>query len=368
MPPEVVRVPVEAMRRFVEAAFSSLAVPLDDARVCADVLLSADLRGIESHGIGRLKVYTDRLRNGLMSPTTTFDVMRDCPTVATVDGHHGMGPVIACRAMDMAIRKAKTTGMGAVAVRDSSHYGIAGYYPLMAVRQGLIGIALTNARPSVLPTFGAEPMFGTNPIAFGAPTDEACPFLFDAATSVVPRGKLEVLSREEKPTPKGWVGDASGQPATDTNRILQGLDQGLFGLFPLGGDGEFHGGHKGYGLATVVEILCASLQHGAFLKDVASKRPDGSHRVQNIGHFFLALDIAAFGPVEEFRRTTGDILRTLRSAKRAEGADRIFTAGEKEWLNEQRIREEGIPVNANLQRDLRMVKDELALDGQDLPF
>jgi L-2-hydroxycarboxylate dehydrogenase (NAD+) len=172
-------------------------------------------------------------------------------------------------------------------------------------------------------------------------------------TSVIPRGKLEVLSRARKPTPKGWVGDALGQSATNTVEILRGLDGGLFGLFPLGGEGESFGGHKGYGLAVMVGILCASLQNGAFLKDLASKKSDGARQKQHIGHFFLALDIAAFGPVEEFRRTTGDILRALRTSRCAKGAERIFTAGEREWLNEQRIRVGGIPVNATLRRNVQ---------------
>ena len=368
MTSDIIRVPVEPMRRFVEAAFVALGTPEDDARLCADVLLAADLRGIESHGIGRLKVYTDRIRDGLLIPVTEIEIVQDGPAVAVLDGHHGMGPVIATRAMEMAIAKAKKTGLGAVAVRDSAHFGIAGYYPLMAVREGLIGLTMTNARPSVLPTFGAEPMFGTNPIAFGAPTDEACPFLFDAATSIVPRGKLEVLSRAEKPTPAGWVGNQHGRSATDTDEILGGMNAGRFGLFPLGGAGESFGGHKGYGLAILVEVLCASLQSGAFLKDLASKKPDGSTRKQNLGHFFLAIDIAAFGPVDEFRRTTGDIVRQLRAARRAEGEERIYTAGEKEWENEARVRREGIPVNPNLRRNLEMVRDELGLDGSELPF
>jgi L-2-hydroxycarboxylate dehydrogenase (NAD+) len=368
MSSDIIRVPVEPMRRFVEAAFVALGMPGGDARLSADVLLAADLRGIESHGIGRLKVYTDRIRKGLLSPVTEVEVVREGAVVAVLDGHHGMGPVIACRAMEMAIEKAKRTGLGAVAVRNSAHFGIAGYYPMMAVREGLIGAAVTNARPAVFPTFGVEPMFGTNPIAFGAPTDEACPFLFDAATSIVPRGKLEVLSRAESPTPTGWAGDRQGRPATDTDEILEGLNDGLFGLFPLGGVGESFGGHKGYGLAIVVEILCASLQGGAFLKDLASRKPDGSTRKQNLGHFFLAIDVAAFGPADEFRRTTGDILRRLRASKRVGGEDRIHTAGEKEWENEARIRKEGIPVNPNLRRTLESVKEELGLEGYGLPF
>jgi len=368
MTSDIIHVPVEPMRRFVEAAFVALGTPEDDASVCADVLISADLRGIESHGIGRLKVYTDRIRNGLLSPVTEIEIVRNRPAAAVIDGHHGMGPVVGCRAMKMAIEKAKTIGLGAVAVRNSAHFGIAGYYPLMAVRENLIGLTVTNARPAVLPTFGAEPIFGTNPIAFGAPTDEACPFLFDAATSIVPRGKLEVLSRAEKPTPVGWAGDRYGRSVTDTDEILVGLSNGLFGLLPLGGAGEFLGGHKGYGLAIMVEILCASLQGGAFLKDLASRKPDGSMRKQNLGHFFLAIDIAAFGSVDAFRRTSGDIVRGLRAARRAEGDDRIYTAGEKEWENEARVCREGIPVNPNLRRNLESVRDELGLDGSELPF
>ncbi len=365
---KVVHVPVEMLRRFAEDAFVALGVPTEDAQICADVLLASDLRGIESHGIGRLKLYTDRIRKGQLHPETDFDVVRESAATAVIDGHHGMGHVIGYRAMKMAIEKARSVGLGAVAVRESSHFGIAGYYALMAVREGLIGIAVTNARPSVLPTFGAEPMFGTNPIAFGAPTDEDCPFLYDGATSVVPRGKLEVLSRAEKPTPEGWVGDRHGRSATDTDAILGGLNRGLFGLFPLGGPGEEGGGHKGYGLATMVEVLCASLQGGSFLKDLASTRPDGSIRKQNLGHFFLALDIAAFGPVDDFRQITGDIVRTLRSSRRGDGANRIYTAGEKEWENERRIREAGVLINSNLAADLRSVRDELGLEGHDLPF
>jgi len=368
MASEIVRFPVEPMRCFVEAAFVELGVPKADACVCADVLLAADLRGIESHGIGRLKVYTDRIRNRQLSPTTHVEIVRESPATCVMDGHHGMGPVVACRAMELAIAKAKKVGLGAVAVRNSSHFGIAGYYPLMAVRDGLIGITVTNARPAVLPTFGTEPMFGTNPIAFGAPTDEECPFLFDAATSIVPRGKLEVLSRAEEPTPQGWVGDHAGQPACDTNAILNGLGEGTFGLFPLGGAGESFGGHKGYGLATVVEILCASLQHGAFLKDLSSKGADGALRKQQIGHFFLAIDIAAFEPVDAFRKRTGDILRALRASRQMEGVERIYTAGEKEWESEARIRRQGIPVNPNLRRTLVAVREALALDDFGLPL
>jgi LDH2 family malate/lactate/ureidoglycolate dehydrogenase len=198
----VVHVPVEVMRQFAEDAFITLGVPEEDARICTDVLLSADLRGISSHGVGRLKVYVDRV----------------------VDGHHGMGHVIGLRAMQMAIQKAKEYGMGSVAVRNSSHFGIAGYYPLMAIQEDLIGLTVTNARPSVLPTFGGKPMFGTNPIAFGAPTDEDCPFLFDAATSVIPRSDTRGM---------GWR--SRREPGDGHQRDSQGFERGSVRAFAARG-------------------------------------------------------------------------------------------------------------------------------------
>jgi len=363
-----ISVPVETLRRFSEASFMKLGIPEEDARICTDVLLRSDLRGIASHGIGRLKMYIDRIRAGMMNPVTDFEVVREGATTAVIDGHHGMGQVIGVRSMNMAIRKAKEYGIGAVAVRNSSHFGIAGYYPLMAVDEGLIGMAMTNARPSVFPTFGGEPMFGTNPIAFGAPTDEECPFLFDASTSVVPRGKLEVFSRAGKPLPPGWVIDKEGDIATDTDAILKGINAGEFGLLPLGGPGETFSGHKGYGLAMIVEILSASLQAGYFLKDLASFAPDGSARKQRLGHFFMAIDIASFTDPGEFRRTTGEILRKLRSSRKIPNENRIYTAGEKEWEKERETAVNGVPIDDKLRRTLSAIRDELDITDPPLPF
>jgi len=363
-----ISVPVETLQRFSEAAFAKLGIPEEDAKICTDVLLRSDRRGIASHGIGRLKMYIDRIRAGMMNPVTEFEIVREGATTAVVDGHHGMGHVIAVRSMQLAIRKAKEYGMGAVAVRNSSHFGIAGYYPLMAVEAGLIGVAMTNARPSVFPTFGGEPMFGTNPIAFGAPTDEECPFLFDGSTSVVPRGKIEVFSRANKPLPPGWVVDKAGDIATDTDTILKGINADEFGLLPLGGLGETFSGHKGYGLATIVEILSASLQAGYFLQDLASFAPDGSARKQRLGHFFMAIDIASFTDPAEFRKTTGDILRGLRSSRRLSPASRIYTAGEKEWKKEKETAINGIPIDDKLRTILSTIRDELGITDPPLPF
>jgi L-2-hydroxycarboxylate dehydrogenase (NAD+) len=270
--------------------------------------------------------------------------------------------------MQMAIQKAKVYGMGSVAVRNSTHFGIDGYYPLMAIKAGMIGMSFTNARPSISPTFGVKPLLGTNPIAFGAPTDEECPFLFDAATSITQRGKIEVLAREEKPTPEGWVIDQSGQFVTDSEGILKGLTQDKNSLLPLGGAGELLGGHKGYGLATMVEILSASLQSGVFLSALTGIDPQGKPTNFKVGHFFMAINIESFVDLDEFKKTTGTILRELRQSKKAPGQDRIYTAGEKEFENEIRVQATGIPIIPNLQKDIKMIQNELGLTQYVFPF
>ena len=368
MAEESVRIPVDTLQSFMLDVFLRLGVPPEDARITAEVLITSDLWGIESHGVGRLKQYYDRIRGGLQFPVTQMQVLKDTPTTAVIDGQLGMGQVIAHRAMSMAIEKARRYGMGAVAVRNSSHFGIAGYYPLMAVKAGMIGLTVTNARPSIAPTFGVQPKLGTNPIAFGAPTDEPFPFLLDGATSITQRGKIEVLDRAEKPTPVGWVINADGTPATNSTQILKDLTTETAALLPLGGAGEEMGGHKGYGLATMVEILSASLQTGLFLSAVTDIDRQGKPQSVRIGHFFMAIDVEHFVPLDEFKKTTGSILRELRASRKAPGHDRIYTAGEKEYYNEQRVRAEGVPANRNLQKVLKVMQRELGLDNYDLGF
>ncbi len=361
MPESVTLIPVETMLGFMIDVLSGVGVPPDEAAMAADVLISSDLRGIESHGIGRLKMYYDRIRAGTVSGVTRFEVVREMAATAVVDGHYGLGHVVGVRAMRMAIEKARTYGLGAVAVRRSTHFGIDGYYPLMAVKEGMVGLSFTNARPSIAPTFGVKPMLGTNPIAFGAPTDEDCPFLFDGATSITQRGKIEVAERAGKAVPEGWVIDRDCAPVTDPAAIIRGFANGTNALLPLGGEGELMAGYKGYSLAVMVEILCASLQGGAFLYGLSGFDKSGKTIPLEIGHFFLALNVAAFTDPDEFRKTTGDILRELRASDKAPGQPRIFTAGEKEFENEQRVRREGIPVNARLMRDILAMRDGLGL-------
>jgi L-2-hydroxycarboxylate dehydrogenase (NAD+) len=362
-PDEITYVPWKVLQDFVEKVFTELGTPPEDARVCAKVLVASDLRGIESHGVGRLKVYYDRIRAGVQRVETEMEIVQETETTALVDGHHGMGAVIATRSMRLAMDKARQYGLGAVAVRNSTHFGIAGYYALMAAQEGMMGLALTNARPVIPPTFGAEPMLGTNPIAFAAPSDGDFPFCFDAATSTVSRGKIEVLARAEKPTPQGWVVDGAGAPLTDSKEILRGLGAGAAMLLPLGGAGEATGGYKGFDLATLVEILCASLGGGVFMKDLLGFAPDGSRRPYMLGHFFLAIDIAHFVPLDLSKRITGQIMRELQNSHKAPGQERIYVAGEKEHEKQKLVRERGIPVNRNLRRDLQTVHDELGITG-----
>ncbi len=361
-------VPVDMLQSFIRDVFIGSGVPEEEAVISAEILIASDLRGIESHGIGRLKMYYDRIKSGQHLPVTNFEIVRESPTTATVDGHHGVGMVIGQRAMSLAIQKARRYGMGAVAVRNSTHFGIDGYYPLMAVKAGMIGMSFTNARPSIAPTFGVQPMLGTNPIAFGCPTDEDCPFLFDGATSITQRGKIETLTRKELPTPAGWITGQDGSFLTDSPAILEGLTRSTAALLPLGGAGEELGGHKGYDLATVVEILSASLQAGAYLNMLTGIDPDGKKDHFRVGHFFMAMNIESFIALEDFKATTGKILRELRASRKAPGQSRIFTAGEKEYEMEKAVRKQGVAIVPNLQKEIKIMQAELGLDRYAFPF
>ncbi|TAL31088.1 MAG: Ldh family oxidoreductase [Spirochaetes bacterium] len=358
----------DVMERFMADALVAAGVPPEDAAVCAEVLITADALGIDSHGVNRLKpIYIDRIRAGILNPRTTFEIVREGPTTAVVDGHDGMGHVIAKRAMRMAMDKAREFGMGMVAVRNSSHYGIAGYYALMAVKEDMIGITGTNARPSIAPTFGVENMLGTNPLTFGIPSDEDFPFLLDCATSVSQRGKIEVYGRQGKDVPPGWVIDEKGETRTDTHGILDDLTKGAAALAPLGGIGEEGGGYKGYGYATVVEILSAALQGGPFLKMLTGLR-EGKKTPYSLGHFFIAINVSSFIEPAEFKKTTGDILRGLRSSRKMPGQECIYTAGEKEhqaWL-ERKGR--GVPLGEELRREITGLRNEMGLTGYRFPF
>lgn len=242
-------VPWDLITNFVTDAFIGYGIPAEDAKICTDVLLESDRRGIESHGCNRFKpIYLDRIKAGIQNPVTQFEILKETPTTAVVDGHNGMGQVIGHRAMQMAIDKAKEYGMGMVAVRNSCHYGIAGYYATMATKAGCIGITGTNARPSVAPTFGVEGMFGTNPLTVGIPTDEDFDFLIDCATSITQNGKIEYYARIGEDVHPGTIIGRDGQPISgDSGEALKKIRSGDAALTTLGGIGEALGGYKGYG-------------------------------------------------------------------------------------------------------------------------
>lgn len=354
---------------FVTDAFVGYGIPRKDAEICADILLESDKRGIESHGVNRFKpIYLDRIKAGIQKPVTEFEVIKDFAATAVVDGHDGMGQVVGYKAMTMAIEKAKKYGMGMVVARNSCHYGIAGYYTTMATDAGMIGITGTNARPSIAPTFGVENMLGTNPLTFGMPTDEEFPFVLDCATSIVQRGKIEYYARIGKDTPAGQVIGRNGEALTDSVEILDDLNTGKAALAPLGGIGEDLAGYKGYGYATVVEILSAALQQGNFLRALSGIGPNKEKIPFHLGHFFIAIDTEAFMGLEAFKKTAGDILRDLRNSEKAPGAERIYTAGEKEYLVWQKRKDSGVPINDAVQKELIAVRDELGLTQYKFPF
>ena len=359
----------ETLENFMRDVFVASGVPAEDAKLCANVLITADKLGIDSHGIGRLKpIYIDRIRDGIQKPVTEVEWVRKGPATAVIDAHDGMGMVAAKAAMDYAMDAAEKFGLGMTVVRNSTHFGIAGYYPLMAVKKNMIGICGTNARPSIAPTFGVENMLGTNPLTFAIPSDEEFPFFLDCATSVSQRGKIEVYAREGKELPPGWVIDSEGNTRTDTEQILIDLVKGTAALTPLGGLGEETAGFKGYGYATVVEILSAALQQGSFLKGLLGFSPEGKKQPYHLGHFFIAINVEAFCDAADFKRTTGDILRDLRASRKAPGCERIYTAGEKEYIAFKERSVKGVPVNEALQKVMLQLREECKLDQYKFPF
>lgn len=356
-------IPFEDLEKFMVESLIHAGVPKNDAKVIGDVLIESDKRGIDSHGIGRLKpIYIDRIDAGILNPVTKIDVLKDEKACAVLDGNNGMGHVVGVKAMNMAIAKAKEYGLGMVAVRHSTHYGIAGYYASMATKQNMIGVTGTNARPSIAPTFGVENMLGTNPLTFGIPTDEPFPFMLDCATSVSQRGKIEVYGRAGKQLPPGWVIGSDGTTRTDTVQILEDLTRGKAALAPLGGIGEETAGYKGYGYATVVEILSAALQGGAFLKDLNGFDEQHNRIPYPLGHFFIAINPEFFMGAELFKKIAGTICRQLRASRKAPGQERIYTPGEKEFDAYNYRKEHGCPVPPSLQKVMTTLRDRWNMD------
>ncbi len=341
------RVAAGDLKRFVAGVLERLDMPKDEAAIVADVLVAADLRGVSSHGVGRLHYYERALAEGRITRPARISVCSDWPALALLDGGASMGHVVAYRAMARCMDMAERAGAACVAVTNSKHFGIAGYYAMMAPPRGMIGIALCNTRPHVAPTYGRKGMLGTNPIAMAAPAGRARPWVLDMATSTIPLGKVEVAARSDTPLPSGAALDADGRPTRDPQAFLAGGT-----LTPLGGGAET-AGYKGYGLSVLVDILSGVLTGAGYSALFAPGWADSQ-----TGHFFAALRVDAVRPREEFEAMMEAMMRDLQATPRAPGQPRVYVHGEIEFeAAEERLRH-GIPLQPKVLEELRVMGEK----------
>lgn len=344
-PEEYVRVDHQSLRDFVAAVFASYSVPEDASRIAADVLVSADLMGVESHGVQRLGRYTRGLQAGSVNPKPNIKVVGESASTALVDGDSGLGQVVAYRAMDLAVEKARGAGVSVVGVRNSHHFGMAGYYALQAMERSMIGIVMTNSEALVAYTHTVGRNIGTNPIAVGFPTRRPPPILFDAATSVVPIGKIEVYAKEGRRIPFGWALSPEGKPIDDPKEVL--VRKGA--LLPLGGLGEIFGGHKGSGLALVVDILCGVLTGANYGRHV---RHTTEKERANVGHFMMAINIERLTSLDYFLDRVEEYKRYVKGLPKISEDVEVWIPGEKAWLTMETRRRIGIPIHREVLREL----------------
>ncbi len=346
----ILRFKREDLLDFVIRYMTKLGVPAEDAKIVGKVLICADIRGVESHGLLRLaSYYGSRISKGWIDPLTPWKIVSETPTTALIDGGNGCGQVVSYKAMKLCIEKAKTSGLAAITVKNSNHYGIAGYYAMMAMRNGMIGISLTNSQPLVAPTYGRTAVVGTNPIAVAAPSNQRRPFLLDMATSAVAYGKIQLYEKKKENIPIGWGIDEEGQVTDNPSKIKPG---GHGALLPLGGM-EITAGYKGYGLGLLVEILCSALSGGNFLSHVGSPgKPDPT----GVAHFFMAISIDAFRPILDFTNQMDNMIDLLKSSPLATGRNEILVAGEKEFEMAEFNEKHGVPI-------IKPIVDDLIAEG-----
>lgn len=347
---------IETLDTFCKDAFQTFGFSPEESAIITDVLLLSDKYGIESHGMQRLSRYHKGIENGLIKIDAVPEIVHETPVSAVIEGHDGMGQLIGHKAMELAIEKAKTSGMAIVSVRNSNHYGIAGYYAKMACDEGLIGLSFTNSEAIMVPTFARKAMLGSNPIAIAVPA-EPYPFFFDSSTTVVTRGKLEMYRKAEKPLPEGWALDANGKPSQDADLVLKNIiGKNGGGIVPLGGSEEVSGSHKGYGYGMICEIFCSILSQGLTSNHTHTDGKGGTC------HGFIAIDPSVFGDPEAIKSHFSTFLQELRDAPKAEGKDRIFTHGEKEALSVDRTKKEGIAVDVKTVVEMKQMCDYLKMD------
>lgn len=347
----------DRLKTFCLDAFLKFGFTEDEAQKITDVLLLSDLYGIESHGMQRLVRYHKGIEKGLIKVDAKPETVFETPVSAVIDGHDGMGQLISIHAMNIAIEKAKENGIAVVSVRNSNHFGIAGYYAKMACDKGLMGFAMTNSEAIMVPTYSRLAMLGSNPIAIAMPA-EPYPFFFDSSTTVVTRGKLEIYNKLSKALPEGWALDEKGNACTDAERVLKNIvGKAGGGIVPLGGNTETLGGHKGYGYGMFCEIFCSIFSGGLTSNHTHTNGKGGTC------HGFMAINPDIFGDSEGMKQRFSTFLQELRDAPKAEGQPRIYTHGEKEILAYADRMKNGINVNINTVAEMKNLCDYLGLDS-----
>ncbi|NQX42474.1 Malate/lactate/ureidoglycolate dehydrogenase, LDH2 family [Pedobacter steynii] len=350
----------QKLRQFTESVFLKMGCPVTDAQLAADVLLKSDLRGIDSHGVARLSGYVRLWEKERINAKPDVKVVHETATTATVDGDAGLGLVVAPFAMKVAIEKARIYGSGWVAVKNSNHFGIAGYHALMAVEQDMIGISMTNASPLVAPTYANERLLGTNPMCYAFPAGKYPPLVVDMATAAAANGKLEIAQRANQPIPEGWVQDKDGNSSTSAHQLKDGGS-----LLPLGSDKD-HGSHKGYGLSATVDILSAVLSganYGPWVPPfVAFLEPSANPVGEGIGHFFGAMRIDGFRPADDFKQHLDNWIERFKSAKTVDPNKKVIIPGEPEYAFEQERKIQGIPLIDVVVNDLNELAVKLGIE------
>jgi L-2-hydroxycarboxylate dehydrogenase (NAD+) len=349
----------QQLSEFTQQIFQKIGCPVEEAALAAKVLLSADLRGIDSHGVARLSGYVRLWEVKRVNATPNIRIIHETPSTAVVDGDSGLGLVVAPFAMQVAIDKAKNVGTGWVSVQNSNHYGIAGYHAMMALQHDMIGMSMTNASPLVAPTFSIERLLGTNPICVAIPAGTQPPFVADLATTTAANGKLEILQRKNLEAPPGWIQDKEGYSSTNAHEIKSGG-----ALLPLGGDRE-HGSHKGYALGAIVDIFSAVLSganYGPWVPPFPAYVPMPSEMPgKGIGHFFGAMRVDAFRPAAEFKQHMDKWINRFRSAKTVSGQEKVLIPGDPEREMEAHRLQTGIPLLDAVADDLRLLGEKLGV-------
>lgn len=336
----------DRLEAFGTEVLLKLGVPPDEARMTAGSLVTANLRGVDTHGVLRLPLYAARLKRGAMTPSATLTIEKETVATALLDGHNGIGQVISCRAMELAIRKAREAGVSYVAVRHSNHFGAAAYYPMMALEHDMIGLAFTNASPRLAPTGGVVKLLGNNPLCVAVPAGKRPPVVLDMANSIVAAGKIRVLQKEGKPIPEGWALNEHGEPTTDPAAAMKGI------LLAIGG-------YKGYGITFAMDLLTGVLADSSYGPRV--KPIDNETEPAGTAHSFMAIALSAFTDVAAFKSRMDAYIDEIKSSKKARGSEVIYVAGEPEHLKTQERMEKGIPLQAKVAAELTALGKELGV-------